>query len=426
MRSVLRARLPLAGLTTGAMLLGAPIGVATLLHVVPARAQGPAQPLQRDVGKPLEKAKELAAQKDFSGAMAQIDDAEHARHKTAEENFVIEEMRASVAQQSGDYKTAIAADDELLNTGKLGRADQQRLLMAEASSNYQLHDYAGTIKAIDRYQQAGGTDPSLTQLKIQCYYLLKDYPHAAAEQSAQIEAEIKANKVPPEQQLQLLASCQIQTKDAAGLTRTMTHLVEYYPKPDYWAQLLHGLRADPNVPDRLEFDVDRLRLAVGLLTSTADFMDMTERAVQDGLPAHALAIMNRGYATGALGTGSEAPREARLKALVEHTIASRKASLAADITAARKSNDPNALLSVGYTATDLGENAQGIAQGIAMMREAITRGGLVAPYDAMLHLGLAYLDANDKASGIAALRAVGGGGPAEELAHLWLLRIGAH
>ena len=94
--------------------------------------------------------------------------------------------------------------------------------MAEASSYYQLHDYANTIKAIDRYQKAGGTDPSLTQLKIQCYYLLKDYPHAAAEQSAQIEAEIKANKVPPEQQLQLLASCQIQTNDAAGLTRTMS------------------------------------------------------------------------------------------------------------------------------------------------------------------------------------------------------------
>ena len=176
------------------------------------------------------------------------------------------------------------------------------------------------------------------------------------------------------------------------------------------------------MPDRLVYDVDRIRLAVGLLTSTADFMDMTERAVQDGLPAHALAIMNRGYATGALGTGPQAPREARLKALVERTIGSRKASLAANIAAARKSGDPNALLSVGYTATDLGQNAEGIA----MMREAITKGGLVAPNDAMLHLGLAYLDANDKASGIAALRAVGGGGPAAELAHLWLLRIGAH
>ena len=223
-QSAFRACLPLAGLTTGAMLLGVPMGVATILHAVQAQAQD----LQRDVGKPLEKAKELAAQKDFSGAVAQIDEAEKARHKSAEENFVIEEMRASVAQQSGDYKTAISADDELLNSGKLARADQQRLLMAEASSSYQLHDYAGTIKAIDRYQKAGGTDPSLTQLKIQCYYLLKDYPHAAAEQSAQIEAEIAAHQVPAEQQLQLLASCQLQTGDAAGLNRTMTHLVEYY------------------------------------------------------------------------------------------------------------------------------------------------------------------------------------------------------
>ena len=403
-----QACLPRAGLMTGALLFGA---------ALPAGAQ---EALPRDIGKPLQQAQDLAKQGQFAAAIAKVDEADRARDKNPDASFVIDEMRASIAQQSGDFKTAIAADDTLLRSGKVAAAERQRLLTAEASSYYQLRDYAGTIAAIQRYEKAGGNPATLQQLKIQCYYLLKDYAHAAAEQSRQIEAEIAARKAPPEQQLQLLASCQIQTNDQAGLTRTMTHLIEYYPKPDYWAQLLHGIRANPNVPDRLQYDIDRIRLAVGLLTATPDLMDMTELAVQSGLPRQALDVMNRGYATGALGRGPEAARQARLKALVESTIAAKQASVAADQAAARAGKDSNVMVATGYTAVDLGQ-AQ---SGLALMRDAINKGGLAAPEDAMLHLGLAYLEAGDKTDAVAALQRVGGSDGAAELAHLWLLRIG--
>ncbi len=409
------ACLPFAGLMTGALLSGAPLAA-----IVTATATQAQEALPRDIGRPLQDAQELAKKSDFPGAMAKVNEAAAAHDKTAYASFVIEEMRASVAQQSGDLKTAISADDALLASGRIPSADRQRLLMAEASSYYQLHDYAGTIKAIQRYEKAGGNPATLQQLKIQCYYLLKDYPHAAAEQSAQIEAEIKANKTPSEQQLQLLASCQIQSHDEAGLTQTMTRLVEYYPKPQYWAQLLQGLRANPDLPPGLDYDVDRIRLAVGLLGSTSDFMDMTELAVQQGLPGQALDVMNKGYAAGALGKGAEAARQARLRALVEQTIASKKASLPADEAAARRTGNSNAMLAVGYTAVDLGQSQQGIA----LMREAITKGGLSEPDAAMLHLGLAYKQAGETAEAIRMMQAVGGHGAAAELAHLWMLQLG--
>ncbi len=416
-------RLWLAGLLAGTVLSG----INTVGHARPRSHREPepssAPPTSPDdvrpsVGKQLEQAEADARARKFPEALAQIDLADHARDKTPHETFVIDELRASVAQQSGDYKTAIAADETLLHASKLPAAEQQRLQLAEASAYYQLRDYAGTIAAIGRYEKAGGNPATLQQLKIQCYYLMHDYANAAAQQSAQIEAEIRARQIPPEQQLQLLASCQLQTNDKPGLTRTMTHLVEYYPKPDYWAQLMLGLRSNPNVPDRLQYDIDRLRLEVGLLTSTADFMDMTELAVQAGLPNQALAVMNQGYATGALGRDAQAAREARLKALVVSTIADKKASLAADEASARN-GDANAMLATGYSAVDLGQ----VPQGLALMRDAIAKGGLAAPGDAMLHLGLAYLVAGDKTDAIRTLQTVNGTDGAGDLAHLWLLRI---
>ena len=422
---MLLKRVSLAGMLAGLVLSGA----SAVGHARPRTHHEPepssAPPTSPDmvrpsVGKQLEAAESDARARRFPEAMAQIDLADHARDKTAHETFVIAEMRASVAQPAGDFKAAIAADDVLLHSGKIAAAEQQKLLMAEASSYYQLHDYAGAIGAIQRYTKAGGTNPAMQQLLIQCYYLLKDYAHAAAVQSAQIEAELRAHQVPPEAQLQLLANCQLQTSDQAGLSRTMVRLVTYYPKPDYWAQLLHGFRANPNVPDRLQYDIDRIRLQVGLLTSTSDFMDMTELAVQAGLPMQALDVMNRGYASGALGHDPQAPREARLKALVERTIAAKKASIATDEASARSMKDGNALLAVGYAYVDLGQ-AQ---NGIAIMKEAIAKGGLVAPEDAELHFGLAYMQAGDKADVIRTLQGARGTDGAADLAQLWLLRIG--
>ena len=414
-RAPLQVRLSLAGLLTGVVLSG--LQAAGSLLPSPALAQEALRPV---VGKPLQKAQALASQKQFPQAMAQVNIAEAVKNKTANESFVIAEMRASIAQQSGDFRAAIAADDALLRSGKVPVAEQQKLLMAEASSAYQLRDYPLTINAIQRYYKAGGNLPVMQQFLIQCYFLLKDYPHAAAAQSAQIEAEIKAGQAPPEAQLQLLANCQLQMNDQAGLTRTMVRLVTYYPKPDYWAQLMHGLRANPNVPDRLQYDIDRLRLEVGLLTSTADFTDMAELAVQAGLPVQALAVMNKGYASGALGRDAQAPREARLKALVEKTIADKKASIAADEASARTVKGGDALLNVGYSYVDLGQ-AQ---KGIAVMQEAIAKGGLAAPEDATLHLALAYMAAGDKANAIRTLQTVNGTDGAADLARLWQLRIG--
>ena len=375
------------------------------------------EPVRPAVGKPLIQAQADARAHNFARALAAVNQAEAVRDKTANETLLIAQMRASIAQQSGDYQGAVTADEALLKTGQLGREQQQNLLMAEAGAEYQLKNYAATESAIERYEHAGGKSAAMKQLRIQSAFLANDYRQAAALEGANIAAELRARQTPSETDLQLLANSQIQTGDKTGLDDTMVDLVRFYPKPDYWAQLLHGLRADPNLPPRLQFDVDRLRLAVGLLTSTSDFMNAAELGVQAGLPQSALHVLDAGYNSGALGKDAGAARELRLVALVRQTIAAKKASVAADLADARKSPDGNALVAEGYTMVDIGDGAAGLAA----MKEGIAKGGLTAPDEATFHLGLAYLTTGDKDDAIRTFDSVGGHGPAAQLASLWKL-----
>lgn len=180
-------------------------------------------------------------------------------------------------------------------------------------------------------------------------------------------------------------------KDAPNETHAYVLLAKYYSKPDYWAMLIHNLAADPQMPDALQFNLERLRMATGVLKDPSDYMDMVERAVQSGLPQLGLNLMDQAYASGALGKDAGAAREARLKAMVVKRVAETKASLAADVAAARKMPNAAPSLTAGY---NLVLNGQ-VDAGLALMREGLTKNP-AAPEGAKLEYGMAQMDGGRK------------------------------
>ena len=412
----MKPRLLHAALLSGSVLAAT---AGSMLVPVPAQAQ---EALRPEVGKPLQQAQAALRKRQFPQAMAAVNAADAVRNKTPNEAYVVAQMRAAVAQSSGNVSESISADDALIASSRTAAPEKVRLLMAEASLAYTAHDYPRAIMALERYFKAGGNEASMHTLLIQSYYLQKDYPNAAKAQERQIAMEEHAGQKPPENQLQLLAAVQEQSHDLDGFNNTMVKLVQYYPKPDYWANLVHGLRTNPNIPERLQYDVSRIRLAVGLLTTTSDFMDMAESAVQGGVPVQAQKVIAAGYASGALGKDAGAAREARLKTLIDQAAAAKKASLPQDEAAALAAPDGNALLTVGYNAVDFGQ----AAHGLALMQQGIAKDKLVSMDDARLHLGLAQMDAGMKADAIRTLKTVGGTDGAADLAQLWILQIGRH
>jgi hypothetical protein len=404
-------------------LVGAGIGLTMLPHaplgIAVAHAQDE-EKLRPEVGKPLQKAQDLLKQHKLPEATAQLHEADAAKNKTAYESFVIEEMRGSIAQASGDMAGAAKSYEAQLASGRVSNAEQIKLVQAVASMSYQAKDYAKSITWINRYFKEGGTDPAMRTLLIQSYYLSNDFANAGKAQAEQIAAEEKAGQKPAEDQLQLLAACQTQAKDNAGFAATMEKLVVYYPKKDYWAQLIHGLQVKPGFSDRLTLDLDRLQLAVGTLATSAQYMDMAQISLQAGLTGEAKVIVDKGYAAGVLGTGAEAPRQQRLKDLVTRTIAEDQQNMGKGDADAAAAKDGQALFDIGAKYVSYGQ----FDKGIPAMEQGVRKDALKHPEDAKLHLGLAYLAAGQKAKAVQMLKTVGGTDGTADLARLWILEIG--
>jgi len=401
------------GYSMRAVLLAAGLTLAAC----PTMAQ---EALRPPIGKPLASAKSYLAAHSYAKAMAAVRTADAVPGKTAYESFVIEEMRAAIASASGDTPLAQRTYADLLASGRVPASEQIKLLQAEASLSYQQKDYAGVISWTERYLKAGGTDPAMHNLIIEAYYLKGDFAEAAKLQLAQIQAEYRAHQKPTENQLQLLYRCQTSTKDSAGALTTMSALIYFYPKPDYWLNVIDTLRTKPGFNDRLNLDLDRLELALGgIITKPDDMMETIELALQIPLPGEAKAITDKAYADGVLGTGPEAPREQRLRDLVNKTYTQVLPTLPKTEADAATDHDGNRLALLGAQYASYGN----YDKGIVLLLAALHKDQLRHPDDTKLALALAYLKAGQKPKAIATFKTVGGTEGAGDIAKLWLLYL---
>jgi len=398
------------------LLCGAAMIAALSISATPSRAEE----LSAAVGKPLEKAKGLLKAHKFPAAMQQVNVAAAAAGGNAYAGFVVLEMRAAIATQEGDKALASKAIGELLASGRLSHEQELSYIQSEIGYSAELKNYPATIGWLNRYFKAGGTDPKMHDYLINVTYQSQDYAGAAKMESAQIAAELRARRVPTEAQLDLLAACYRADGDAAGFQSAMTNLAYYYPKPDYWENLIHIVQTRPGgLSDRLTLDIERFELAIGLLKTPEQYMELTELALQGPLPGEAKRVVDKGYADGVLGTGPQAAREKRLADLVAKLYATELPTLPKREAAAQGERDGNPLVALGeeYVSYDQ------FPKGIALIEAGIAKDQLRHPEDTKLHLGLAYLRSGDKAKAIQVLRSVGGNEGAGEIAKLWVLLI---
>ena len=216
-----------------------------------------------------------------------------------------------------------------------------------------------------------------------------------------------------------LADAQARTNNAAGQAATLEKLLFNYPKKDYWSIYLGRLPRKAGFAPRLSLDVMRLRLATGSLDKTDDFMEMSQLALQAGLPAEGKAIVEKGFASGALGTGAEAERHKRLRDLANKREAEGKTTIEQRATEAAAAKDGNELVQVGYAYATMGQ----ADKGITLIEQGIAKGGLKRPDEAQLRLGMALLQsgAKNKAKAVQVLRGIKSTEGTADVGRLWAL-----
>ncbi|WP_374562770.1 hypothetical protein [Ideonella sp.] len=375
-----------------------------------------AQNVRPEVGKPLQAAGDLLRAGKAREALAKVREADAVGGKTAQEQLMIDRMRGSAAQRAGDNATAIQAFESAFNSGKLSGADQAQVAESLAFAYSQQRDNAKASQWASRAQQLGANSAQLKQLQSYLQSQSGDYGAIAKDAAAAVSAAEQAGRRPEENDLLRLADAYQHTNASAAQSATLEKLVAYYPKKDYWAALLGRLPRKPGFADRFALDVLRLKLATGNLSKTEDFMEMAQLSLQGGYPAEAKAIVDKGFASGALGTGAEAERHKRLRDLANKQDAEVRANLEKNIAAATAAKDGNDLVQVGTVLASMGQ----AEQGAALIQQGIAKDGLKRPEDAKLRLGQALAqNPKTRSKGQQTLRSVQGTDGAADLGRLY-------
>ncbi|MBK9520582.1 MAG: hypothetical protein KBA96_07855 [Rhodocyclaceae bacterium] len=373
-----------------------------------------------EVGKSLQVAVELLKAKKYKEAMTKIHEAEAALMlpgKTPHEVYMVQRVKGQIAAGAGDPMVAAEAFEAAIASGAIPGADKVPLLGVLSGQYYAAKQYAKCGDAANRYFKEGGTDPSVRGIQIQALYLGGDLAQASRELQTEIAANEQAGKPPAEIYLQMLSDIANRTKDSNLFIATLEKLVAYYPKKDYWLSLVYSVSSKPGLSPRLQLDVLRVKLATDTMRAADEYIEAAQLAIQAGFPTEAKKFLDAGYASGMLGTGSEAARHKRLQDTTAKAIAEDTKSLGQDDAKAATAATGESLINMGLNYVFRGQ----ADKGLPMMEQAIKIGGFKRPDDAKLHYGLALQLAGRKSKAVEALRGVRGTDGSAELARLWIL-----
>src|SRR5467141_2716357 len=387
--------------------------VLAVLFLPPASAQdqaAKAPTVRPEVGKPLQNAIDLLKGKKAKEALAMAREAQAVPNKTPYESYMVTRVIAQAAAGAGEPGVAAKAFEEITGFASAADAERRQFAAAAAGQYYIAKDYA-------KAAELGGTDKSVHTIYVQALYLGNNFAAAAKAISADVEAEEEAGKTPAEEELQLMANAYLQQRDTAGYGKALEKLLTYYPKRDYWQNLVYGIAGRPDFSERLALDVARLKIETGTMRTGNEYLEAAQLSLIDGFPAEAARIIDKGYGAGLLGSGPEAARHKRLKDMAAKSLAEDRKSLDADAAAAK---DAKALFNEGFNLVLNGRSEQGLQ----MMENALRQGTVGRRPDHLkLQLAYAYHLAGQNQKAVQIFRSVQGTDGAAALARAWAIRL---
>lgn len=413
-----------SSISLAALLLA--IGSASLcLMPDHASAQAPAsataalkqQAVRAEMGKPFSEIEALIKDKQFPQALEKIKLLDAFENKTAYEMFSIDRMRAVVASSTGNNELLANAFESMIKTDFVTAAEKLKYIEGMAGAFYNEKKYDQSKQWTLRYLALDNSSIPMHELLARTLYLQEDYVGASKELNQQLQADDQANRVPSHDKLHLLISCYLKLKDTTGYTAVLERMVAHYPKKEYWADLLYRIPNKPNFSERLRLDWYRLMLATDSLEEAPQYVEMTELALLAGLPVEAKKVVDAGYTANMLGVGKDAAKHKQLRDKVNKQAADDIKSMEAGEAAAKAAKNGVGMVNMGYNYVI---NAQA-AKGIALIEQGIAKGGLKAPEEAKLHLGMAYLQAGNKAKAAEIFKTIQGTDGTADLSKLWLL-----
>jgi tetratricopeptide (TPR) repeat protein len=409
--------------------LGIAFAAAAILGVgfsAPAAAQGAGctggGKISKQIAKQMSAAQDAMKAKKWQESLAKMKEAEGvAFSRSAFDNYTIAQFRAYIYSSTRQDADAARELENQLNSPCMPEAKKADTLKNLVGLYTNLRNYP---KAIDYGNRALklSRDPDIMVFVAQAYYQSGNNKEAANMMKQVLD---QGGGRPKEQQLLLVRAACEKAGNNACVSEAYEKLVVYYPKPEYWQNLMKSLRSSPDLDDIQVHNVMRLALYVNVLKDPEQFKEMAQLGMEEKLSCEATTVLEQGFTKKVFVEQRDIDVNKRLLAAAQKEVATEKASLAKNEAAAKTAATGDALVKVGAQHLACGD----AAKGAELIQAGITKGSIgkgdpkeaERADEAYMLLGMAQLKNNNKAEAAKSFRAVKKDPTMVRIAKLWLL-----
>jgi outer membrane protein assembly factor BamD (BamD/ComL family) len=404
------------------------LSVATLLPATTAQAAEAAGKITtKAVAEPVKKAQDAMKNKQWDTALTEIKKAQAVEKKTPFEAYQIDEFLGYVLIQQKKFGEAAPVFERMLNSGNVPPDQVDDRTKTVSQLYFQVKEYKKSVEWSKKWLDKHPGDETMSVLLGQSYYVLNDYKNAGQTMMNVSNAAEKAGRTPAENWLQIVLSSYFKLDSAEskpeykdGIAAALKKLVRYYPKSEYWENLLDIYRRKGSSNDAMNLGYYRLMNEVGTLKQADDYMEYAQLAIDAGVPGEAQTIVEKGVQNGTLKSDDKTTqgRYDRLLAGAKKSAATDKASLTQLAKEAEKASQGQALVALGQAYLSYGM----VDEAIAALQNGIKKGGVTDADQAQISLGIAYLRKGQKDQARQAFRAVKDDSKWHDLSELWEIR----
>lgn len=371
--------------------------------------------IRESIYRQLSEAQEAAEEEQYETALEVLDDLRDDRGLNSYERAQVWNIYAYIHIGRDDYERAVEAYERLLSQENLplGLETSTRYSLAQLYfGNEQYEEAATTLETW--FEQAEDPAPDAYILLGNAYYSLGEYQRALGPAQKGVELARQRDKPVKEHWWQLLRALHYELGELDRVAEILEHLVERYPRKDYWMQLasIYGEM------DRSDKQVRVLGMAYqqDLLTGESELINLAQLLMQQGIPYRAAKVIQEGLDEGVVERNV---RHLRLLAQAYRMAKEDRAALEPLRTAAEMSGEGDLYMQLAYSYSNLKQ----WPEAAAAAREALDKGGLERPGQAHLFRGTALFNAGELEGARASFRAATEYESSAQRARQWLSHV---
>ncbi|HPF28019.1 MAG: tetratricopeptide repeat protein [Steroidobacteraceae bacterium] len=379
------------------------------------KAKGPT--ISKAVAKEMKAAQDALNAKQWDTALAKLSEASSKSGKTPFDQHMINEFQGFAYVRKGNYAEAARELEAGLNSGFLASGEVGTRVKALSQLNYQTKNYSKAVEYGQRAISNGWADEDIYTLVAQAKYVTNDYKGTYKFVNDWVTAQQKRGQTPKEQSLQLMLSSCIKLDDSDCTSNSLEKLVTYYPKTEYWQNLVTTMMRDRGNSERQTLNVFRLAQEVDAIRSGDDYVEMAQLAIEQGLPGEAQSVLETAMSKKLFTEQREIDRAQRLLDSAKKQANDDRGTLASQAKTASANKAGDADVRLGYAYMSYGMNAEAIAA----IERGLAKGDVKNLDEAKLMLGVANLKAGNKDAAKKAFAEVKADPKLSRLASLWRL-----